>query len=172
MSPLLTGRTRFPLLVPTVPRRTVQRPVSSGASNSSDAPPAAQLGGVSYSGSGSGISGSVSIAQSLNWPVAFALARWEVTNRPMSCVAAAAGIVVFAPTWVQSVPFLEHDTMKSLPYFSTLSHVGWLSPGQAVATGSPELLSWPLPPASCMYSVSPLPFSDTTRKPRGSGVPE
>src|SRR5918999_6298525 len=167
MSPLVTGRTRFPLLVAGVPRRTVQRPVSSGPSNSSESPRVEQLGGVSYtgwgSGSGWGISGSVSIAQSLNCAVANVPPMCETTNRPMSCVAAADGIVVLAPTWVHSVPFLEQETMKSVPYFSTFSHVGWLSPGQAVVTGSPELLTWPLPPASCMYSVSPLPFSDTTR---------
>ncbi len=109
------------------------------------------------------MSGSVSIAQSVNCAVAFAELMCEITNRPMSCTSAAAGIVVLAPTCVQSVPFLEHETMKSVPYFSTFSQVGWLSPGQAVATGSPVLLTWPLPPASCMYSVSPLPFSDTTR---------
>src|SRR5919108_1533284 len=169
MSPLVTGRLSEPLLVagssPGAPRTTVQRPRSSGPSNSSDCP-LAQLGGGSDGGSsGGGISGSVSIAQSENCPVAFVPAMCDTTNRPMSCTVAADGIVVVWPTSVQSVPFFEHETMNSVPYFSTFSHVGVSSPGQAYATGSPLSLTWPLPPASCMYSVRPSPIWPTTRKP-------
>ena len=50
-----------------------------------------------------------------------------------------------------------------MPNFSTFSQVGMLSPGHPVATGSPLLFTWPLPPASCMYSASPFPFSEITR---------
>ena len=100
--------------------------------------------------------------QSVNLAVAFVPWMCEVTNRPMSCVAAAELIVV-VPTCVHSVPLREHETMNFLPYFSTFSHVGWLLVPQPLSTGSSALLTWPLPPASCMYSASPSPFSAKTR---------
>ena len=77
--------------------------VLSGPSNSSEAPPGHVGAGVDGS---SGTSGSVSSVQSVNLAVAFVPWMCEVTNRPMSCVAAAEGIVV-VPTCVHSVPLRE-----------------------------------------------------------------
>jgi hypothetical protein len=80
----------------------------------------------------------------------------------MSCTSAADGISVGTPTCVHATPSREHHTVKVLFFFWTFSQLGWLPVPQPVATGSPVLLTWPLPPASCMNSVSPLPFSLNT----------
>ena len=161
MSPLVIGSTTLPPLTVGVPRTVVQRAVFTAApSNSSDFVGAQAGGGSSGSGSGSG---SISVSdQSLNSAVASVPAMCDTTNRPMSWVAAADGISVGTPTWVQVVPSLEHQTVNTLFFFWTLSQFGSVPVPQPVATGSPVLFTWPLPPASCMNSVSPLPFSAKT----------
>jgi hypothetical protein len=106
-----------------VPRTVVQRAASSAVpSNSSDLSCAHD--GAGSSGPGS-VPPSISFSsQSENSAVASVPAMWETTNRPMSYTAAAAGISVGAPTWVQSTPLREHQTVNTLFFFCTLSQLG------------------------------------------------
>ena len=161
MSPLVTGSVALPPPTTGSPRTVVQRAASSASpSNSSLRTPAHEGGGSLSPGSSPG---SISVSdQSLNSAVASVPETCETTNRPMSCTSAADGIAVGAPTWVQSVPLREQKTVNTLRALRTLSQFGCSPVPQPVATGSPVSLTWPLPCASCMNSVSPLPFSAKT----------
>ena len=89
------------------PRAMVQRARLSVPSNSSEAV-GEQLGtGVDGSPGSGGTVGLVLSDQLVNLAVALVPLMCDVTNRPMSWVEAAEGIVVVTPTCVQSVPLRE-----------------------------------------------------------------